>query len=55
MGLTGMEILVWEEDKGIVPFPLNLSHMEASPPDINVGGHTGDPRTLDKLVDNVCR
>ena len=54
MGLTGMEILVWEDDKGIVPFPLNLSHMEASPPDINVGGHTGDPRTLDKLVDNVC-
>jgi hypothetical protein len=29
------------------------AHMEARPRDLNVCGHTGDPRTLDKLVDGT--
>ena len=53
MGLTGIEILVWEEGKGIFPYPFTMNHVTACPPDINIGGHTGDPRTLDKLIDPV--
>jgi hypothetical protein len=32
-----------------------LQQLHASPSSINVDGHSGDPRTLDKLVDGVCR
>jgi hypothetical protein len=32
-----------------------LQQLHASPASINVDGHSGDPRTLDKLVDGVCR
>lgn len=33
--------------------PLTAANLAAQPADINVDGHTGDPRTVDKLVDGV--
>ena len=56
MGLTSLEVLVWQPHMEGLPYkvvPLNLRNLAACPPDINVGGHKGDPRTLDKLVDTV--
>ena len=34
--------------------PLQEAQLAAKPRDINVNGHTGDPRTLDKLIDGHC-
>ena len=51
MGLTGIELLTNERDA------LDLSNAAASisaqPSSINVNGHSGDPRTVDKLFDSV--
>ena len=41
MGLTSLEVLVWQPHMEGLPYkvvPLSLEHLEASPPDINVGG-----------------
>ena len=56
MGLTGIEVLVWQPQMGGLPFkvvPLAVKNLTASPSDINIGGHSGDPRTLDKLLDTM--
>jgi hypothetical protein len=60
-GLTALEVFVavplsvtGAGQGRVVRYPLQRRHLTASPPDINVDGHTGDPRTLDKLVDGVA-
>lgn len=51
MGLTGLALLVRNrEGKLVEKYPLR-KRMKAFPPDINVNGHSGDPRTLDKVID----
>lgn len=57
-GLTGLSVLIADGSKcrraghGVVrEFVLPVEQLFAKPADINVEGHTGDPRTLDKLVD----
>lgn len=54
-GLTGLRVLVARRvtaQEGIIePFRLLPRHLFAWPRDINIDGHAGDPRTLDKLCD----
>ncbi|GBG25811.1 Protein KIAA0556 [Hondaea fermentalgiana] len=51
MGLTGLALLVRKEDGNLTEkYPLR-KRIKACPPDINVSGHSGDPRTLDKVID----
>ncbi|KAA0155858.1 hypothetical protein FNF29_01278 [Cafeteria roenbergensis] len=53
-GLSALRVLAANDSSGVVEdFPLSASMLSASPKDINVDGHSGDPRTLDKLVDGV--
>ncbi|KAA0164222.1 hypothetical protein FNF31_02458 [Cafeteria roenbergensis] len=53
-GLSALRVLAANDSSGEVEdFPLSASMLSASPKDINVDGHSGDPRTLDKLVDGV--
>jgi len=48
IGLTGIEIL----DQNMNPIPISSSQLTAVPQDMNtISGHSGDYRTLDKLVD----
>jgi hypothetical protein len=50
VGLTGLELL----SPQLTPIPLTADMLSAHPRDINsVPGHSGDNRTLDKLVDGV--
>ena len=52
VGLTGVQLLTVRG--GVVQaVPLPPSALAACPRDINVDGHVGDDRTLDKLVDGV--
>ena len=49
-----MQVLIFNKAGAIVPAALRASSFEGSNPrDINIGGHSGDPRTLDKLIDGV--
>jgi hypothetical protein len=58
-GLTGLQVWVARPAAGrngvgrVVEHPLSRRDLCASPPDINVDGHSGDLRTLDKLVDGT--
>jgi hypothetical protein len=49
-GLTGIEVL--DEQMNVIP--LKISQLNAVPRDMNaISGHSGDYRTLDKLIDGV--
>jgi hypothetical protein len=54
-GLTGLAVLVRDAAaaNGLREVYLPMSRVKARPSDINVNGHHGDPRTLDKLVNRV--
>lgn len=60
-GLTGVQLFTLEVNgangKGgvIVPLPASALRIDANPRDVNVDGHSGDPRTPDKLVNGVNR
>lgn len=47
-GLTGVELLVVGEGGEVVPEP--NARVDATPRDLNVGGHSGDPRVLGNLL-----
>ena len=49
MGLTGVAVSAGADQTAL---SLELGNLEASPRDLNVFGYEGDPRTLDKLVDD---
>ena len=63
LGLTGIQVLTYDSSKsghctpmqnaGVVPLDVTASQLMASPSDLNVCGHHGDPRTVDKLVNGV--
>jgi hypothetical protein len=53
VGLTGLVVLTLDSAGTIQPLHLPLQQIMAHPADINSAGHTGDDRTLDKLVDGV--
>lgn len=54
LGLTGLCLLVQKVEGGAVEeyYP-RLDSVRATPADINIMGHSGDPRTLDKLFNKV--
>ena len=58
-GLTGLRVWVARPVEGqpcvgrVVEHALTPRDLRAAPQDINVDGHSGDVRTLDKLVDGV--
>jgi len=53
MGLTGLALLVKDAAGELHEIFPEFSSLCASPSDINVNGHFGDPRTLDKLVNGM--
>jgi len=53
MGLTGLALLVREANGKLRErYPLR-KRIKANPSDININGHHGDPRTLDKVIDGT--
>lgn len=59
-GLTALEVYTAEAVSSsgqsgisVQRFPLTVKHLRAKPKDINSDGYSGDPRTLDKLVDGT--
>ncbi|PSC76354.1 N-methyltryptophan oxidase [Micractinium conductrix] len=51
VGLSGLQVLGADGE----PVPLGAEQLAADPPDLNVfPGHSGDVRTLDKLVDSTA-
>ncbi|DBA02328.1 TPA: hypothetical protein N0F65_006203 [Lagenidium giganteum] len=50
IGLTQLDVLVGSQAS---VFPMGLGNLDASPRDLHTLGYTGDPRTLDKLIDGV--
>jgi hypothetical protein len=62
-GLTGLRVWVAQPMPGhrtasgnlgrVVEHPLTVQDLRACPADINVDGHSGDQRTVDKLVDGT--
>jgi len=57
LGLNGLAVLIQNENGDMEEFQLNPDQISAMPSDINVHGHSLDPRTVDKLVDglnNTC-
>ncbi len=58
LGLTAVQVLTCDPSKSecggiegmVVPLSVSSAHLMASPSDLNVCGHHGDPRTVDKLV-----
>jgi len=52
VGITGVAVFIARGGSART-FDLKRTHLDANPLDINVEGHTGDPRTLDKAVDGT--
>ena len=55
LGLSGMCLLVRKtlNDPNLEEFYPPIDSLRAEPADINIMGHKGDPRTLDKLINGV--
>src|SRR5690606_33137513 len=50
VGMTGIQVL----DENLNPIPISANQLSACPRDMNdIPGHSGDYRTLDKLVNNI--
>jgi len=60
IGLCGIEFYTYGDEKQhqqSIPIVLHKKDVFADPPDLNINGHRGDPRTVDKLLDrcnNTC-
>ncbi|CAK4149038.1 unnamed protein product [Aphanomyces euteiches] len=52
VGLTGITVWLVRHNQ-VISMPLSLAQLDATPRDLNSLGYTGDPRTLDKLIDGV--